>query len=71
MENTQPNMLNIAQLFITQKMTESQEIRKKLETSKTEYKKKYYTRKLRENNKELMKALVALDKLRGQNGESD
>jgi hypothetical protein len=56
-------MIEYAKKTLELHIKKSKELQEKIKTAKTKTKSKYFTKKLAKNNMELMKILVALEKL--------
>lgn len=59
----QPTLADIVRAEIASLRDTSLQYRKIIDTAKTNYKKQYYMKKLKKNNKKLMEMLIALDRL--------
>ena len=56
-------MKDLMASFVKQLVAKSKDFQQKIETAKTETKKRFYLKKLKANNKELANALVRLEHL--------
>lgn len=57
------NVADIAKQYVVKLMGVSKEYREKIDTAKTQTKKRYFHKKLQKNNVELSKALIMLESL--------
>jgi hypothetical protein len=72
-EQTQElNIMDILQMELRRHMEVALEYKKKIDSAQTEYKKKYYTKKLKKNNTEALKVLTAIERVnKGSRKKSD
>lgn len=64
-EQTKPiNVMDMLQIELRRLMENALEMKKKVDTAKTDYKKSYFSKKLKKNNMEALKVLTAIERVR-------
>lgn len=58
------SVMDMLQIELRRYMEIALELKKKIDTAKTDYKKIYYNKKLKKNNKEALKVLTAIERVR-------
>ena len=59
-----PTVVQMLQYELRERMKTALDYKTKIETAKTEHKKKYYGKKLKKNNVEAMKILTAIERVK-------
>ncbi len=64
-EQTKPiSVMEILQIELRRYMENALKMKKKIDTAKTNYKKIYYSKKLKKNNMEALKVLTAIERVK-------
>ena len=64
-EQTKPiNVMDMLQVELRRLMENALNIKKKIDTAKTDYKKNYYGKKLKKNNMEALQVLTAIERVK-------
>lgn len=66
-EQTKPiSVMDMLQIELRRCMESALELKKKIDSAKTDYKKTYYSKKLKKNNTEALQVLTAIEKYKQQ-----
>ena len=71
-EQTKPiSVMNMLHVELRRLMENALTIKKKIDTAKTDYKKSYYSKKLKKNNMEALKVLTAIERVKSKNDKEN
>lgn len=63
-ETNEISILDLLQMELRRHMEVALDYKKKIDSAKTQYKKSYYTKKLKKNNTEALKVLTAIERVK-------